>query len=734
MVLEVTGMYADVLIQYGTKELDRTFTYRIPENLRDIIDVGMKVYVPFASNKINGFVLKIHEHMDEVDYEIKDIIDVINKDFKLNKELLELGHYIKEKTLCTLISAYQTMLPSSLKVNNSKESYSLIIKYLSLACNPDELDSKELQLTKRQKEIIDILKKGRVLKKDIKSPGPIKKLLELNLIKEESEMVYRLHNEEKKESGYTLTEDQTRVYEEIKEEYHHDKTILLHGVTGSGKTEVYMRLCEDMIKENKSVIMLVPEISLTTQIVRRFYNRFGDDVAIFHSSLSDGEKYDEYKKIMNKEIHIVVGTRSAIFTPVKDLDLIIIDEEHSSTYKQENNPRYHALDMATFRSKYHKCPILLGSATPSLESMARALKGVYKYVELKKRIGTSTMPHIEIIDMVPEFKKRNMILSDTLKEKIMQTLERKEQVMLLLNRRGFSTIVTCQCCGFTYKCPHCDISLTYHKTSNSLRCHYCGYTVIRSDTCPEGGEEGIRSYGLGTEKVEELLHELYPSYRIQRMDADTTSRKGEHERIIKDIEDEKIDIIIGTQMISKGLDFPKVTLVGIINADESLNIPDFRSGENTFNLLSQVSGRAGRSKYPGEVIIQTFNPDNKTLLYVAKNDYMSNYLYEMNIRKLLKYPPYYYLVSIKVTSKNYELASKESVKVANYLRNHIDISSICLGPTTAAMFRINNIYRFQIIIKYRHDDKLMNCLKDIDQEFLSKKNVNIEIDIDPLRI
>lgn len=729
-------MYADVLIQYGVKELDRTFTYRVPETLLHEIDVGMKVYVPFANSKINGFVLKLHDDIEDTTYEIREIISIINKNFKLNEELLELGHHIKRETLCTLISAYQTMLPTSLKVDNSKESYSLVIKYISLAKSIDEIDQyiKNNRLGKRQLEILEQLKNGRCLKKDVEGASSIKRLIELGLVKEECESVYRINNDDVKDTSFALTKEQNIAYNEIVEELDKPATVLLHGITGSGKTEIYMHLCENVIKNNKSVIMLVPEISLTTQIVRRFYNRFGNDVAIFHSNLSDGEKYDEYQKIMNKEIHIVVGTRSAIFTPVKDLGLIIIDEEHSNTYKQENTPRYHALDIAKWRSDYHKCPLVLGSATPSLESMARALKGVYKYVLLDKRVGSATLPVIDIVDMAPEFKKRNMVLSDTLKENIMATLERKEQVMLLLNRRGFSTIVTCQSCGFTHKCPHCDITLTYHKTSNNLRCHYCGYTIQNSTICPECGEDAIRSYGLGTEKVEELLHELYPSYNIQRMDADTTSRKGEHERIIKMIEEEKIDIIIGTQMISKGLDFPKVTLVGIINADESLNIPDFRSGENTFNLLSQVSGRAGRSDLPGHVIIQTFNPDNKTLKFVQKNDYMGNYNYEMGIRKMLKYPPYYYLVGIKVTSKNYELASKESVKVANYIRNNIDVSSICLGPTTAAMFRINNIYRFQIIVKYRHDDKLMNVLKDIDNEFLSKKDVSIEIDNNPLRI
>lgn len=729
-------MYADVLIQYGVKSLDRTFTYHIPSEFEGVIDKGMKVSVPFGKQNINGFVLNVHNNMPDAAYEVKDITSIITKELKLNDELLELGHYIKSRTLCTLISAYQTMLPTSLKVQNNKETYDLTITYVKLNKDIKEIDEyiKSNKRGLKQNELLEELKRGRILKKDIKSKSSLNRLVELDLITYEYENVYRINKNALKNTKPQLTDEQRHACDIISERFDEYNTYLLHGITGSGKTEVYMKLCEDVIKSGKCIIMLVPEISLTTQIVHRFYNRFGSDVAIFHSNLSEGEKFDEYKKIMKGEVHIVVGTRSAIFTPIKNLGLVIIDEEHSSNYKQDNNPRYHALDVAKWRCEYHKCPLVLGSATPSLESMARAGRDVYKYIPLTKRIGESKLPTMEIVDMAPEFKKRNMVLSDKLQLEIMATLERHEQVMLLLNRRGYSTIINCQSCGFTYKCPHCDITLTYHKSSNHLRCHYCGYTVIKSDICPECGEKAIRDFGLGTEKVEQTLRELYPSYNIVRMDADTTSRKGAHENIIKGIEREEYDIIVGTQMISKGLDFPKVTLVGIINADESLNIPDFRSGENTFSLLSQVSGRAGRADLPGKVIIQTFNPDNKTLNYVLKNDYMGNYHYEMDIRRKLKYPPYYYLVLLRITSKSYEMASKESIKVANYIRSNMKNETICLGPTTANMFRINNIFRFQIIVKYRRAYNLFELIEDIDKQYINNKDVNLEIDIDPLRI
>lgn len=727
-------MYADVLVQYGVKSLDHTFTYHIPDELISELTVGMKVLVPFGSKEINGFVVNISNSIPEI--EVKDIKSIITKELKLNEELMELGKYLSSKTLCTLIAAYQTMLPTSLKINNSKETYELKRKTIYLDVETQEIEE-YIEKNKRSRAQIEtleyLLENGSTLKSELNASA-VKKLLSVGLIKERTESIYRIDPGIAYEEENKLNDEQSKCFEEIRNSFNQENVFLLHGVTGSGKTEVYMHLVSEVIKKGKCAIVLVPEISLTTQIVKRFYSRFGSDVAIFHSNLSDGEKFDEYKKIENGNVHIVVGTRSAIFTPINNIGLIIIDEEHSSNYKQDNNPRYHAIDIAKWRAHYHECPVILGSATPSLETMARAEKGVYKYLSLTKRIGNSKLPKIKIIDMQPEFRKKNMILSEELQIDIMNTLKRKEMVMILLNRRGYSTIITCASCGFTYKCPHCDITLTYHKTSNHLRCHYCGYTVINSNVCPNCHEDAIRDYGLGTEKLESYIKELYPSYRIVRMDADTTTRKGSHEKIINDIENGEYDIIIGTQMISKGFDFKRVTLVGIINADESLNIPDFRSGENTFSLLSQVSGRAGRSDLPGSVVIQTFNPDNKTLNFVAEHDYMSNYKYEMDIRKKLKYPPYYYLVSLKVISKDYSSASKEAAKVAEYLRKHLSNTTIILGPSTANVFKINNYYRFQIVIKYRFDDKLMDVLKFIDNQYILNKTTNIEIDIDPIRI
>ena len=726
-------MYAEVLIEYNSKAIDKTFTYLIPDSLKAKIKKGMKVKVPFANKIINGFITNIIDSYNS-EYDLKEIDSIVDEYLVLNEEMMSLGTYLQEKTLCTKIAAYQTMLPSSLKVKDKKQKdYSKYLEYVELIADANTIQEYKLKhkTAKKQIETLDILKIEKQLKSSI-SPNIVKILKEEKLITITKEQIYRINKQKKEEEKITLSQDQDKVLNSI--DLNKQDTYLIHGVTGSGKTEVYMQLIDRVIKKGKNAIMLVPEISLTTQIINKFYDRFGSDVAIFHSALSDGEKYDEYLKIYRGEVHIVIGTRSAIFTPLDKLGIIIIDEEHSDTYKQDSNPRYHAIDMALFRAKYHNIPLVLGSATPSLETMARALKGVYKYLEMKNRIGKSILPIVSIVDMSLELKKRNMIFSSILKDKIKDRLEKKEQIILLLNRRGYSTVVTCKNCGYTYECPHCDITLTYHKSSNNLRCHYCGYTVIKSDICPKCQEKSLDDRGLGTEKLEQELKKEFPECRVIRMDADTTRNKGSHEDIINKFKNHEFDILLGTQMISKGLDFPLVTLVGIINADTTLNMPDFRSAERTYSLLSQVSGRAGRSGLVGEVILQTFNPDNFTLNCVKDNDYMKFYNYEMTNRHKLNYPPYYYITSIKIASKNYEMASKEILKVKRYLDTNLSNNIIILGPSTAAVFKINNIYRFQIILKYKKEPNLMLILKKLDEMYMNNNNVNIEIDNNPLQV
>lgn len=729
-------MYAEVLIEYKVKSLDRTFTYVVPEHLQNVIKVGMKVSVPFGQgySMINGFVTNIKYETNLGN--LKSVGDITDTELVLNEELMALGHYLKDTTLCTLISAYQTMLPSSLKIKTISSNYQKYDVYLTLKMPKEFLKTYiEDVKGKKQKELLEtLLKNDKVLKKDY-SPSAVASLLEKGIIKEEKKSTYRISKEDEKTPSHVkLTEDQESAYNRILASKNKKETFLLHGVTGSGKTEIYMRVIEKIVEEGKRAIVLVPEITLSTQIVSNFYKRFGSDVAILHSALSQGEKYDEYLKALRGDVHIIVGTRSAIFAPIKNLGIIIIDEEHSESYKQDNNPRYNAIDIAKWRSEYNNIPLVLGSATPTYESYARALKGVYTLLSLPKRINGIELPSIKVVDMALEAKKRNMIISSYLKEKIEDRLAKKEQIILLLNRRGFGTLMSCMSCGYVFKCPNCDITLTYHKSSNALRCHYCGFYLKKPDVCPECKSQEIKEAGLGTEKLEEELKKHFPEARLVRMDADTTSRKGSHEKIIEDFKKEKYDILFGTQMISKGLDFPKVTLVGVINADMALNIPDFRSGERAYALLSQVAGRAGRSGLDSEVVIQTFNPDNFTIKMLEAGSFLKNYQYEMSIRKKLKYPPYYYLVGIKICSSVYEDASIEATKVYNFLKSNISRESIILGPTTAGIFRIKNIYRFQIVIKYKYDDLLKDALRSMDEMYINHKTVYIETDMNPYYI
>ena len=534
-----------------------------------------------------------------------------------------------------------------------------------------------------------------------------------------------------------LNDEQQQAFEGIISLVNDDKPsgALLYGVTGSGKTSVFIRLINEVIKGGKTAMLLVPEISLTPQMLTKFKSLFGEKIAVLHSSLSMGQRIDEFKRIRNGDARIVIGTRSAVFAPLSDIGISIMDEEGEPSYKSDQSPRYHARDVAVQRCGYHNAVLLLASATPSLETFNDAKKGRFHLFELHKRYNDAKLPDVSIIDMQQEAEEGNSgLFSRELADGIQTALDRNEQVILFLNRRGHSTHATCLDCRQPISCPNCRLPLTYHKKNNRFMCHYCGYTMDNLEKCPVCKGDKIRLTGVGTQKVEDELARLFPRARLLRMDADTTRKKGSHEDIINRFKNHEYDILLGTQMISKGLDFPLVTLVGVINADATLNIPDFRSGERTFSLLNQVAGRAGRSEIPGEVIIQTFNPDNFTLSCVKENDYLKFYKYEMENRHKLDYPPYYYLTSIKIASKDYEIASKEITKVKNYLLKNLSNSTIILGPTTANVFKMNNIYRFQIILKYKKDDKLFTVLKELDKLYALNNKANIEIDNNPLSV
>ena len=697
-------MFVKVLVELSAFNIDKTFTYHVPFDMQKDIKVGIRVLVPFNSQELEGFLLEI---LDYTSIDAKDIIKIIDTEPILTKELLLLGRKISDETLSTLISSYQVMLPRALKARNKNH---INIKYQQIV----EIDNLNIILTSKQQEIIDkINEKGRCLYSELKKiNSSVDTLLKKGILVKKNVEEYRLNIKNNKiYPRHELNEDQKMVFEEVKNNLNHNVNYLLHGITGSGKTEVYMELMEEVIKLGKSCLLLVPEITLTNQIAERVMSRF-NKVAILHSALSDGEKYDEYRKIKRGEVDVVIGARSAVFAPLSNIGIIIIDECHTTSYYQDNMPRYDAIDVAKERCLYHSCPLVLGSATPTIDMYARASKNIYKLLTLSKRAGLSIPPKVTICDMTKEKKVHNTFLSGTLVNKIRERLDRHEQVILLQNRRGYSSTIMCTNCGYTMKCPNCDITLTYHKNKDIMRCHYCGYAKRKIDVCPHCSCKDIKELGLGTEKVEEDLQNIFSKVRIVRMDYDTTSKRGSHEKILSSFANYEYDILLGTQMIAKGLDFDKVTLVGVISCDNSLFMPTYRSSEDTYNLLNQVSGRSGRRNIQGEVVIQTYNPDHYAITLSCNNDYKSFYQREMMERKKGEYPPYYYLTEVIFKSSDYDFLSREVNKIKNILSYKLSDKKI-IGPMMLYPFKVNNVNRFGIIIKYKKELDLKKVLKDL---------------------
>ncbi|MGM0886611.1 MAG: primosomal protein N' [Bacillota bacterium] len=572
------------------------------------------------------------------------------------------------------------------------------------------------------------------------SSGTVKSLVSKGALAEMDQEIYRDPYENRvfeKSIPFTLTAEQTAALKPIQEKIHHDEhdVFLLYGVTGSGKTEVYLQAIASVIEKGKEAIMLVPEISLTPQTVKRFKERFGEQVAVMHSGLSVGEKYDEWRKIHRKEVKVVVGARSAVFAPFENLGLVIIDEEHESSYKQEETPRYHARDVAIERAKSYGCPVILGSATPTLESFARAKKNVYKLLTLSQRMNKNALPAVDIVDMREELRTGNRsMFSELLFTKLKDRLEKGEQTVLMLNKRGHSSFVMCRSCGLVINCPNCDISLTYHRFNDIMKCHYCGFEEGMPSVCPECESEHIRFFGTGTQKVEEELAKILPEARVIRMDVDTTSKKGSHERLLNAFGEGKADILLGTQMIAKGLDFPNITLVGVLSADTMLHLPDFRSSEKTFQLLTQVSGRAGRHQLPGEVVIQTYTPEHYSIELSALQDYDAFYEREMYLRRQSHYPPYYYVVLITVSHEDLMKTVSVTEKITNYLGSRLNRDSVVLGPVASPISRINNRYRYQCLIKYKREPDLNQHLRTLLEHYqkeTAQNHLQISIDLNP---
>lgn len=710
-------MLVGVLVEIKSLK-EKIFTYNVPSKLIEKAKLGTRVIVPFGSRKLNGLIISYEK---ECEYVTKDIIEVLDDEPILTEELISLGKTMSEKYISSLMICYQSMLPSALKFNKK----SLNIKYDKYVEKVFDLENPSVG----EKNILNLFNDTDMVKLSlIKNKTILKRLIDKGVLKEVVKERYRLSSTYDKCDLKTLTPNQKKAYESIM----NAKNIvtLLRGVTGSGKTEIYMHLIKNVINNGKTAIVLVPEISLTTQLIDRFKGVFQDNVAVLHSSLSDGERYDEWRKIKDKKISLVIGTRSAIFAPLNNIGIIIIDEEHEDTYKQENNPRYRLIDIAVERAKYNNAKIVLGSATPSLESYAKAKVGRYDLVELLERVNNKALPLVYIIDMKDEIKKGSPILSKKASDLILDRLNKKEQIMILINRRGYSNYIICNECGEVLKCPNCDISLTYHKTSGTLRCHYCGYATIKPNLCPKCSSKYLMLKGIGTEKIEEVLNEKFDA-RVVRMDRDSTSKKGAHEKIIRDFNDYKYDILLGTQMISKGLDFKNVTLVIVLNGDSSLNVPDYRSAERTFNLLTQVSGRAGRKEKEGIALIQTYNPNHYSIVFAKEHDYKSFYNKELKIRKQLNYPPFCNIVAIRIISADYEIGNKEIQKIHKYLNTNLNSKYIVLGPSVS--LKINNTYKFQLIIKYKEKELLYEVLKDIDKN-IKNKNIKAEIDFSPVKL
>ncbi|MDN2451625.1 primosomal protein N' [Leuconostoc sp. UCMA20149] len=539
-----------------------------------------------------------------------------------------------------------------------------------------------------------------------------------------------------KSNPLDLNDEQQQAFDRISAsaDLHRFAPFLLEGITGSGKTEVYLQVAQHVLKQGKTVLFLVPEIALTPQMVRRVKSRFGEQTAVLHSGLSDGERYDEWRRIERGDVQIVVGARSAVFAPLDNLGVIIVDEEHETTYKQSDNPRYNARDVALWRGEYYQIPVILGSATPSLETRARAQRGVYERLTLTQRAGGAKLPKVDVIDMkdtLADGPETNF--SAELKDKIADRLNKKEQIVLMLNRRGFSSFVMCRDCGFVPRDPNCNLAMTLHMDSHTLKCHYCGHEEPIPTVCPNCGSKRIRYYGTGTEKVAVELAELFPTARVIRMDQDTTRKKGSMDKLLEKFGRHEADILLGTQMIAKGLDFPDVTLVGVLNADTALGLPDFHASERTFQLLTQVSGRAGRAQKSGEVVVQTFNPQHYAIVFAKQHDYEGFYHQEMRARHAGNYSPYYYTVQIQASHSDENQAALQMLQVARWLRAHVDQDVIVLGPSPKPIAKMRNRYYFQIILKFKQRDMVDNLLKTLQNRSQnSKGDLRLSIDREPV--
>ena len=727
-------MFCEVIINSDAVTIDRPFTYKIGDGIKGKAKTGQLVKVPFGGgNKTyEAFIIDIIEEFEESKFKIKEIKEIIIEEPILSEKDLKIIEFLRKNYLCKYIEAMRLLIPKGIMKGFQHKKIKKIFIQGSLSTKFINKD-----IYRNLYEFISE-NNGSYTKSEIVSKGfslyALNKLIDNNTLMVKEEIEYRYFNKEfKSYDERELNEEQRLVVNEIINS--EEKLFLLKGVTGSGKTEVYMRIVSKMLEENKTSLILVPEISLTPQMIERFKGRFGNTVSVFHSKLSDGERFDEWFRVQRGEVRLVVGARSALFLPFNNLGLIVIDEEHEGTYKSEQNPKYQTKEVAEYMSYLTGCKVIYGSATPSIESYTKAIMGDYKLLELKNRALGEKMPEIELVDMREELRSNNKsMFSRRLYEEIKKRLEKKEQVIIFLNRRGYSSFVSCRSCGYTFKCNHCDISMTYHN-NGYLICHYCGSAKKIEKNCPKCGSKYVKHFGVGTEKVEEEAKRVFKNARILRMDVDTTKHKDSHSRIYNAFKNKEADILIGTQMISKGLDFPDVTLVGVIAADMSINIPDFRSAEKSFQLMTQVSGRAGRGNKKGQVIIQTYTPEHYSLQYAKKYDYEGFYKEEIKIRRDLDYPPFSRVLLINMISKNEKVLIDFSRRLGEHicilLKGYEDI--IVLGPCACGVKKHKDYYRWQLVIKGKLTVSLCNIIKEEVYKLSNDvyKDLRISLDVNP---
>ena len=741
------GRFANIIVDISHEKVDRPFQYRVPEALSGIPEPGMRVRIPFGSgnNLRTGYII---EMTDEPEFDVtrlKEIHSIIEEGVQVEGRLIRLAFWMKEHYGSTMINALKTVLPVKQKLKQQEK------KEICLRVSREEARAEMLECERKHQ-----LAKARVLQELIEeerlpqmlvarklniSPATFRSLRDAGLISINSVPYYRnpVKLDADREEGHRLSRNQQDIVDTVTADYDNGtrQTYLLRGITGSGKTEVYMELIARIIERGRQAIMLIPEIALTYQTVLRFYKRFGDRVSILNSTLSPGEKYDQCERARKGEIDVIIGPRSALFTPFPDIGIIIIDEEHENSYKSETMPKYHARETAEELARLYGASVFLGSATPSLDSYYRARQGRYRLFTLNERLTGGELPVVYVEDLRKELKEGNRsIFSARLGALLQDRLERGEQSMLFLNRRGYAGFVSCRMCGHVMKCPHCDVSLSEHK-NGTLVCHYCGFTQPAVKLCPECGSKYILGFRAGTEQIEEQLHKLYPDKKVLRMDADTTKTKDSYEKILSAFSAGEADILVGTQMIVKGHDFPNVTLMGIMAADMSLSVNDYRAGERTFQLLTQAAGRAGRGKRPGEVVIQTYQPEHYSILHAAAQDYEGFYEEEILYRQLLSYPPVSHILAVQVTS----LTEKGGEELAGILKTLAEKTeegreehTILIGPAPAFIGRINDIFRYVLYIKNPDYDILIR-LKNRMERFLKeqeRKDENVQFDFDPM--